>query len=52
MGREAGRLVALLGDGGPGVKFDQCNFGRFMPGLIYTEFSASRMAFEEGLRDE
>jgi len=26
-------LVALLGDGGPGVKFDQRNFGRFKPGI-------------------
>jgi hypothetical protein len=25
--------VPLLGDGGPGVKFDQCNFGRFKPGI-------------------
>jgi hypothetical protein len=44
MGEEAGRSAPLLGDGGLGVKLNQCNFGRFKPGI---DFSATRMAFEE-----
>ena len=33
MGGEAGRSAPLLGDGGLGVKLNQCNFGRFKPGI-------------------